>query len=64
MALSGHTSQFSIYATIVALSIISFIAVSLRLVTRFAIVKQSGWDDAFITVAWVRFLLLHVLMHR
>ena len=57
MALSGHASQASIYATIIALSIISSVAVSLRLITRLAIVKQSGWDDVFITIAWVRLLL-------
>ena len=59
MTLSGHTSQFSIYSTIVALSIISSAAVILRLITRLAVVKQSGWDDVFITIAWVGRLRLH-----
>lgn len=59
MALSGHATQFSIYSTIIAFSILSALAVILRLITRLLIVRQSGWDDVFIVIACVssRYLL-------
>ena len=55
---SGYASQFSIYATIIALSLISSFAVVLRLITRLLIVRQSGWDDVFISL----YLILSVVM--
>lgn len=54
MTLSGHASQGAIYTTIVVLSVLSTLAVILRLITRLAIVRQSGWDDVFISIACVR----------
>lgn len=53
MALDGHASQAAIYRTVVALTILSGFAVVIRVYTRLAIVRQSGWDDVFIAIAWV-----------
>lgn len=53
MGFSGHASQSSIYTATAVLTVLGAVAVVLRLITRLAIVRQSGWDDAFITLACV-----------
>jgi hypothetical protein len=53
MALSGHASQPSIYLSTIILTIVSCVAVILRLITRLAIVKKCGVEEALIVVACV-----------
>ncbi|KAF2772459.1 hypothetical protein EJ03DRAFT_306754 [Teratosphaeria nubilosa] len=54
MQLDGHASQFSVYATVVALLVISGVAVGLRLITRLTIARQfAGVDDVLVACGWV-----------
>ncbi|KAK5111850.1 hypothetical protein LTR85_011748 [Meristemomyces frigidus] len=53
MTLSGHASQSSIYGTTIAFTMLAALVVVARLITRIAIVRRPGLDDAFITLGCV-----------
>ncbi|EMC97219.1 hypothetical protein BAUCODRAFT_52567, partial [Baudoinia panamericana UAMH 10762] len=54
---SGHASQPAVYTVTICFSILSCVVVGLRLTTRLAIVRQTGWDDVLISLACVRMFL-------
>jgi hypothetical protein len=46
-------------AIVISFTVIAFLAVGLRFITRFLITKRPGLEDAFIGIAVVRILLEH-----
>jgi hypothetical protein len=54
MAISGHTSGAVVVGVTSATTIIAGLAVISRLVTRIAIVRKTGIDDACISISMVR----------
>lgn len=62
MPLSGHASTFSVSATAVSLSVISCLAVAIRLVARLAIAGQLTWSDVLVLGAWMCNVVMAVSM--
>ena len=55
--LRGETKRPVALGIILSFTIIAFIFVSLRLSTRFIVIKNQGFEDYFIAVAMVRYAL-------
>jgi hypothetical protein len=45
------TNSFGVSSLTLQIQALSFVAVGLRLHTRLHIVRQPGWDDAFVAIA-------------
>jgi hypothetical protein len=54
MTLSGHTSGAAVVGVTSATTIVAGLAVISRLLTRIAIVRKAGYDDACISISMVR----------
>lgn len=53
MAISGHTTDQAVIATMTAGTVLGVLAVAARLFTRIVIVRKAGWDDAIICAGCV-----------
>jgi hypothetical protein len=53
MAISGHTTDQAVIATMTAGTVLGVFAVAARLFTRIVIVRKAGWDDAIICAGCV-----------
>jgi len=53
MAISGHTTDQVVIATMTAGTVLGVFAVAARLFTRIVIVRKAGWDDAIICAGCV-----------
>jgi hypothetical protein len=56
MAISGHTTDQAVIATMTVGTILGVLAVAARLFTRIVIVRKAGWDDAIICAGCVSLL--------
>jgi len=53
MAISGHTTDQAVIATMTVGTVLGVFAVAARLFTRIVIVRKAGWDDAIICAGCV-----------
>ena len=53
MAISGHTTDQVVIATMTTGTVLGVFAVAARLFTRIVIVRKAGWDDAIICAGCV-----------
>jgi len=53
MAISGHTTQSAVIATMTVGTVLGVFAVAARLFTRIVIVRKAGWDDLIICAGCV-----------
>lgn len=56
MAISGHTTDQAVIATMTVGTVLGVLAVAARLFTRIVIVRKAGWDDAIICAGCVSLL--------
>ncbi|CAK4034475.1 hypothetical protein CBER1_09401 [Lecanosticta acicola] len=53
MGVSGHASGGTTEAVTATMTVLSFIAVSMRLYARLGVSKNAGWDDLLISFSWI-----------
>jgi hypothetical protein len=56
MAISGHTTESAVIATMTVGTVLGVFAVAARLFTRIVIVRKAGWDDLIICAGCVSLL--------
>lgn len=61
MAISGHTTDSAVIATMTVGTVLGCLAVAARLFTRIVIVRKAGWDDAIICAGCVSVAMLVLL---
>jgi hypothetical protein len=52
-AISGHTTESAVIATMAVGTVLGVFAVAARLFTRIVIVRKAGWDDLIICAGCV-----------
>ena len=62
MAANGHAPGSAVVGVTISFTILAFIATSLRLITRFGIVRNAGLDDLVISIAVVLSIVLTMTM--